>query len=102
MKGNVQLILITALLSLVVTGAGFWLLLGKEVMTREEIVDVVQTAGPYVADKKQIFSILDRQTRILERLEAQSRYMEGALSGITAQTEGISSRLSRVEARVFK
>ena len=102
LKGNIQIILITALLSLVVSGTGFWMLFGREVMTREEVATAIQTTAPYTADKKQIYSFIERQTRILERLEAQSRYTEGALAGITAQTEGISSRLSRVESRVFQ
>ncbi len=97
-----QTVIITALISMIVTGGAFWLLLGKEVMTRGEIVEVVKTTSPYAVDRKQIFSILDRQTRIIERLEAQSRYTEGAISGITAQLDAIQSRLAGVEGRVFK
>lgn len=60
-------LLVSALLGCVVSGVGYWLVFGRETVTRREVSDMIRTQGPYVEDRAKVLEILDRNNRAIEK-----------------------------------
>jgi len=49
---------------MIVTGAGYWITIGRDKIDRREAIEIVQTYSPYVRDK----AVIDQLRRTVETL----------------------------------
>jgi hypothetical protein len=54
------LIVLTNLISVIITGATFWLSYGRKLITKDEVEKLIDESGPYVQDRQYIQSALSR------------------------------------------
>lgn len=62
-------VLVTALTTAVLMGAGFFLMLPRNIVTREDVSKMMQTEGPYIEDREAIKQTLHDHGEKLGRLD---------------------------------
>ena len=69
-----------ATVSIVVAMIGFWMLEGREMVTRGDVASMLNTETPYIADRKLIF----------DAIAARRRYHDTLASAIQANTTAVA------------
>lgn len=59
---------ITALCSIVATGAFGWLAGARDFVSRSEVAGLMQTTGPYIEDRQALKVGLERNTQAVDRM----------------------------------
>lgn len=60
---------LSALLGCVVAGVGYWAMIGRDVPTRDEVGQMIQTQAPYVEDRIWVRDLIERNTLAIEKLD---------------------------------
>jgi len=82
-------IIITALLSIVLTGGGAWFTWGRQSMSRTEVAEMIRTQDPYIADRQTVQQLISDVRELRQTVNNQGQQL--------AQTVAI---LERVERRI--
>ena len=77
-------VVIAALLGMVVAGSGFWLALGRETVTRDEVVEIVRTQSPYLQDRG-----------VLTRLESHVTALAINVNVLASQVAALQATIER-------
>lgn len=68
MENTFMLDIIKILLGAIVSLFGYWLAIGKNLVTRDEVHQMIQKEAPYLQDKKLILESVIKNTRLIEVL----------------------------------
>jgi len=56
-------------ISVVITGASFWIVVGRDLPNKVEVIELIKDKSPYVKDQKALQVTLDEIVRRLDRIE---------------------------------
>lgn len=91
----------TTSIGIIIAGVGFWLTVGKNLLSKEEIIKLIETQSPYVNDKQYIMeklnthketqiqfaSALQRNTEVMMELKTQLAVLSKTLESIENRIE---------------
>ena len=85
------------LLGIVLAMAGFWMMIGREYVTRAEVVELMETTGPYVRDKGLLMHELTRSIASNKDLKSAIDKNTGAINSLEKQMVLMQSILERLD-----
>jgi hypothetical protein len=88
-------VLITALLSIVLTGGGAWFAWGRQTVSRIDVAEMIRTQDPYLADRETVRQLQLSVDRLMERVQGQGEQ----LARIGAVLERVERQLERQTAQ---
>jgi hypothetical protein len=83
---------VVTLATVVIAMAGFWMIEGREFVTRVEVAGIVQAESPYLPDRAMI------QSRLADSVEA-TRALTKAVSNLEVTLARLDERLRHNEGR---
>ena len=84
MNGYTKMVMAT-LIAALVTGAGCYIKLAAEVVTKAEVGHLIRTESPYYAEQKMIMNTLDTLTASVKDLQQQQREFDRRQAEILAR-----------------
>lgn len=81
------------LLSVVLAMSGFWLMIGREFVTRGEVSKMIVVESPYVNDRQVIFARLDSVSETLVNNQQQLRDSQRELTDAIRQNTSVINDL---------
>ena len=91
---RVMPLVVAALLGALVSGASAWVTLGRQMVTRDEVLQIVEAHSPYLEDRKGVARAIAQ----LDQLEVRLDAVQADLAAHKALLETILYRINSVAA----
>jgi hypothetical protein len=73
--------------TLLVTLIFGWLTLGRDAVGREEAIDLIDSRGPYIADRQALHAAIERNSTQIDELTRTSRELERQMQRVEAKLD---------------
>jgi uncharacterized protein HemX len=84
-------VLITALISIVLTGGTAWFAWGRQSVSRADVTEMIKTQDPYLADRQTVQQLKASVDRLTERVQHQGE----ELARMNAILERVERQIDR-------
>lgn len=85
--------------TLLVTLIFGWLTLGRDAVGREEAIELIDSRGPYIADRQALHAAIDRNNTQIDELSRTSRELERQMQRVEAKLDLLLEGKFTTEAR---
>lgn len=85
---------IAALLACLLAGVGAWLTIGRQLVTRQEALEIVQTQSPYTMDREFLRKSVEQNRDTLSRLSQKIEIIGEKVTNIGAKLDILQTYLS--------
>jgi len=79
------------------SGAVYWFAMGRYVTTRAEVVELIQTVNPYIADRGTIQQSLGALIKTQEELSREVRTMAQSVNMMAIETSTLSVKVDLLQ-----
>ena len=90
----------TTLFGIVVAGIGFWVTLGKNMATKEEVCDLIETKSPYLHDRQFIMERLNSNKEIQAAFSQALQRNTDVMNELKIQIATLTKTLEAIEYRI--
>jgi hypothetical protein len=87
-------------IGIIVTMMGFWVTIGKNMATRSEVCDMIETKSPYVKDRQFIMERLAMNKEIQGQLSAALQKNTEVMNDLKIQIATLGKTLEALEHRI--
>ena len=87
-------------IGIIVTMMGFWVTIGKNMATRSEVCDMIETKSPYVQDRQFIMERLAMNKEIQGQLSAALQKNTEVMNDLKIQIATLGKTLEALEHRI--
>lgn len=85
---------------IIVTMIGFWAFIGKNMVTRSEVVEIIETKSPYLHDKQFILERLNSNKEIQSAFANALQRNSDVLNELKIQIATLGKTLEALEERI--
>ena len=73
--------------TLLVTLIFGWLTLGRDAVGRDEAIDLIDSRGPYIADRQMLHAAIERNSTQIDELSRTTRELERQMQRVEAKLD---------------
>ena len=85
--------------TLLVTLIFGWLTLGRDAVGREEAIDLIDSRGPYIADRQALHAAIERNNAQIDDLSRTTRELERQMQRVETKLDLLMDRKLTTETR---
>jgi len=93
LSGEIMKHALTSAITIVVLGTGWWTSIGRNIVTRDEVLAIVQTQSPYELDKGTIRQSLEYLAESNKRVADEQRILAQAMTVMANQITEVKVEL---------